>query len=159
MSEKNDKLNSRESALKALESLRMRLLDLTARNRLINFRHTKKGSLRIIDELPDQLVETLLSETEMSFLPVPEPTRDELIEAGYIQIDEETGQEVRLKKDPTAVEWAKTLGLSTNHEVPQASDDETEVDDKHSDTAIQTLLFPYELEVRLKSLLQTANRG
>ena len=31
------------------------MLDLTARNRLINFRHTKGASLRIIDELPDQL--------------------------------------------------------------------------------------------------------
>jgi len=156
MTEEKDNLSSRESVLKALESLRIRLLDLTARNRLINFRHTKKGSLRIIDELPDQLVETLLSETEMSFLPVPEPGRDELISAGYIQIDEETGQEVRLKKDLTAIEWAKHLGLSTNYEVPQVSDDDIDVDDKHSDTAIQTLLFPYELEVRLKSLLQTS---
>lgn len=50
--------------LNALERLRMRLLDLTARNRLIHFRHTKRGSLRIIDELPNQLVEKLLSETE-----------------------------------------------------------------------------------------------
>ena len=61
--------------LRALENLRLRLLDLTARNRLINFRHTKKGSLRIIDELPKQLVETLLTENEMRFRPVPEPTR------------------------------------------------------------------------------------
>ena len=32
---------NQEAALKALENLRKRLLDLTARNRLINLRHTK----------------------------------------------------------------------------------------------------------------------
>ena len=141
-------------ALNALENLRMRLLDLTARNRLINFRHTKNGSLRIIDELPDQLVETLLADTEMRFLPVPEPRRNELIAEGYIEIDEDTGQEVRLLKDPTAEEWAKHLGLATAYEVPTLST--AGEDEKHTDTAIQTLLYPYELEVRLKRLLQTS---
>ena len=143
-----------ESALRALKNLRMRLLDLTARNRLINFRHTKRGSLRVIDELPNQLAETLLAEAEMRFVPVPEPTREELIEAGYIEIELETGQEVRLLKDPSAEEWAKHLGLSTAYEVPEPSTDDTNT--KHSDTAIQTLFYPYELEARLKNLLQTA---
>ncbi|ESQ15934.1 MAG: DUF4011 domain-containing protein [Thiohalocapsa sp. PB-PSB1] len=45
-------------AHKALQDMRKRLLDLTARNRLINFRHTKNGSLRIIDGYPNQLAET-----------------------------------------------------------------------------------------------------
>jgi very-short-patch-repair endonuclease len=150
MSEKKNN----NTALKALENLRLRLLDLTARNRLINLRHTKGGTLRIIDELPDQLVEALLSEIEMRFLAVPEPTRDELIEAAYIDIDEETGQDVRLQKDPTALEWAKHLKLSTSYEVPQPSEDEPE--DKHTDNAIQTLFYPYELEARLKKLQQTS---
>lgn len=142
-------------AARALENLRMRLLDLTARNRLINFRHTKRASLRVIDELPDQLVEMLLADKELRFLAVPEPTREALIAAGYIAIDDETGQEVRLKKDPTAEEWAKHLGLSTDYAVPEPSDEA--VDARHTDTAIQTLLYPYELETRLKNLLQTAN--
>ncbi|MFQ5597648.1 MAG: DUF4011 domain-containing protein [Nitrospiria bacterium] len=142
------------AAPKALENLRMRLLDLTARNRLINFRYTKRGGLHIIDELPDQLVETLLAETEMRFLPVPEPSRDELVQAGYIKIDDETGLEIRLRKDPSAEEWAKHLGLSTDYEMPNPSEN---VDDhKHRDTAIQTLFYPYELEARLKKLFQTA---
>lgn len=149
MSEEQDK-----SAREALENLRMRLLDLTGRNRLINYRHTKTGSLRMIDELPDQLVETLLSDVEMRFLPVPEPTRNDLIKAGYIKIEEETRQEIHLRKDPTAEEWAKHLGLSTAYEVPKPTTDSREA--KHSDKAIQTLLYPYELETRLKSLLHTS---
>lgn len=141
-------------ALKALEHLRLRLLDLTARNRLINFRHSKKGSLRIIDELPDQLVETLFAETEMRFLPVREPTREELVAAGYIKIDEVTGQEIHLRKDPTAEEWAKRLGLATSYEMPKPKIEESAA--RHADRAIQTMLYPHELEARLKNLMQTA---
>ncbi len=147
--------SSREGALRALENLRMRLLDLTARNSLINFRHSKKASLRIIDEMPDQLVDTLLSDKEMCFTPVPEPTEKQLIEAGYIEVDEESGKVTVLKKDPTAEEWARYLGLQTSYEVPESNED-GETESKHSDNAIQTLLYPYEMENRLKGLLQTA---
>lgn len=141
-------------AHRALENLRMRLLDLTARNRLVNFRHTKRGSLRVIDELPNQLVETLLAETEMRFQAILEPTEEELIEAGYLEFDEEKQQLVRLRGDPTAEEWARQLGFATSYEVPEPAADEAS--DKHSDTAIQTLLYPYEMEARLKSLLQAS---
>ena len=74
----------------ALENLRLRLLDLTSRNRLINFKHTKRGSLRVIDELPNQLAETLLADTEMRFEAIPEPTEEELIAARYLEFDEDT---------------------------------------------------------------------
>jgi very-short-patch-repair endonuclease len=138
----------------ALENLRMRLLDLTARNRLINFRQTKSSSLRIIDELPNQLVETLMADTEMSFKAVPEPSKEELINAGYFELDKETHELVRLRNDPTAEEWAKKLGFVTSYEMPRSSSD---IDsEKHSDTSIQTLLFPYEMETRLKNLLRSA---
>ena len=142
------------TALKAMENLRIRLLDLTARNRLINFHHTKSASLRIIDELPNQLMETLLADTEMRFEAIPEPIEKKLVEEGYLQFDEETQQLVRLCNDPTATEWAKHLGFATSYEVPESS-----IEDgpgKHSDTAIQTLLYPYEMEGRLKKLLQKA---
>lgn len=141
-------------AITALENLRKRLLDLTARNRLLNFRHTKRGSLRIIDALPNQLVKTLLMETEIRFLPVLEPTSEELIAAGYIKINEKTGQEVPLLKYPTAEEWAKRSGYPTSYEIAKPSTDKH--DAKDAGTAIQTLLYPYELETRLKNLLQTA---
>ena len=142
-------------AFKALENLRMRLLDLTARNRLINFRHTKAGSLRVIDELPNQLVEALLADTEMRFKAISEPTEEELIAAGYLEFDEETQQLVRLRNnDPSSEEWAKHLGFATSYEVPGSFADDGS--GKHSDNAIQTLLYPYEMEARLKSLLHTA---
>jgi Protein of unknown function (DUF4011) len=69
-----DEAYGKDTALTALENLRQRLLDLTARNRLIHFRHTKGTTLRVIDELPDELAEMLLTEKELRFLSIPEPT-------------------------------------------------------------------------------------
>ena len=43
-----------------LEKLRKKLLNLSARNRLLNFKHTKSSSLRIIDEVPNQLFEKMI---------------------------------------------------------------------------------------------------
>ena len=73
---------NKQNALQTLENLRKRLLDLTARNRLINYRYTKNASLRVIDELPDQLVETLLSDVLMRFASIPEPTEQDLKVSG-----------------------------------------------------------------------------
>lgn len=52
--------NESKFAVISLEHLRKRLLDLTNRNRLLNFKHGKTGSIRVIDELPDQLFELFL---------------------------------------------------------------------------------------------------
>lgn len=147
----NEDQQTLSTALSSLENLRTRLLDLSPRNRLLNFRHSRTGNLRIIDELPDQLHEKLLSEQEVRFLPVPEPIPKELIDAGFIQIDQLTGQEIRIKKDPTAEEWARSLGLQTSYELPEPESRGFEPE-KHRDKAIQTLLFPYELETKLRDL-------
>ncbi len=83
----NEAQEAHGSTLTSLENLRARLLDLTTRNRLLNFGHAKTSRLRVIDQLPGQLSNSLLADSELRFLPVPEPTREELIQAGYIEID------------------------------------------------------------------------
>lgn len=138
-------------ALSALENLRTRLLDLSIRNRLLNYRHGRTGNLRIVDELPDQLHELLLSEQELRFLPVPEPTREQLVEAGYLQINPKTGQEEQSRKAPSAEEWACWLSIQTSYELPELYDSSA-TPQKHRDKSIQTLLFPYEMETRLRDL-------
>ncbi len=57
-----------------LEEMRTKLLDLSLRNTLLNFRHSEKSQahIRIIDELPDQLYEMLLLEKELIFKPLPD---------------------------------------------------------------------------------------
>ncbi|MFZ6007551.1 MAG: DUF4011 domain-containing protein [Nitrospirota bacterium] len=53
---------------KALLKVRQKLLDLSKRNRLLNFKETAR-SIRIIDELPDQVYKTLVTDTKaMSLL-------------------------------------------------------------------------------------------
>ncbi|MAU94965.1 MAG: hypothetical protein CMP81_03595 [Fulvimarina sp.] len=53
--------------------LREKLLDLTRRNGLLNFRHSRGGAfVRVVDELPDALLATL-RDGEMAFEPLPDP--------------------------------------------------------------------------------------
>lgn len=61
-----------------IESLRRRLLDLTLRNPLLNYKHTGRSQrlVRLIDELPDQLFERLESERQLRFQSLGAPTDD-----------------------------------------------------------------------------------
>jgi very-short-patch-repair endonuclease len=142
------------STISGLENLRTRLLDLTLRNQLVNFRHSKTNSLRIVDELPNKLIEYLLNDKEMQFKAIPEPLPGQLIKQKYIKIEKETGKQIKLQNKPTATKWAKHLGFDTSFEVP--SDSVESIEKKHADRLIQTLLFSHELETRLKKLRQKA---
>lgn len=62
-----------------LARLRKRLLDLTSRNKLLNYRHSKRGSLRAVDELPDQLFSRLMNNDKLIFKPVREPKKEEYL--------------------------------------------------------------------------------
>ena len=90
----------------------------------------------------------------MRFIPVPDPTRRQLIEAGHLEIDPDTDEE-KVVHEPSAKEWAEWLGLHTNYECPEVTSGQEE--EKHTDNAIQTVLFPDELETRLRSMRQKAN--
>ncbi|GAB3382576.1 DUF4011 domain-containing anti-phage protein Hhe [Azotobacter armeniacus] len=134
----------------SLEKLRSRLLDLSARNRLLNFSHARsKRFVRVIDELPDQLFAKLTEEKSMRFAAVPEPTEKQLLEHGYLQRDEATGLLSETGKLPGAEEWAARLGMASEHELPQAAPDVPDPR-KHADNTIQTLYYPAELEARLQ---------
>jgi len=97
----------------------------------------------------------LLSEEELRFQAIPDPTREELIQYGYIEIDSETGLDTRVKKDPAATEWARLLGYDTSYALPLPTiHGETRA--KHQDKIIQTLMFPSEMEARLRGLRNKA---
>lgn len=153
MTEDTQAVENNNFAFDSLQAIRNRLLDLTGRNRLLNFKYGKLGFIRVIDELPNQLAETILEGTEVTFIPIKEPTRDELVEFEYISINEE-GDDVKEKSEPTAKEWAKIQGFNTNYELPQFADSDS---DKHNDVNIQSLLFPRELEAKLRNIRTKAN--
>ena len=125
----------------ALERVRTRLLDLTLSNRLINFRHSKRSSLRVVDELPDVLWNRLCDGDELLFIPVPEPVP---------VADSATGSA------PTAKQHAETLGLASSFELPEppASGDKPKA--AHRDNKIQTLLYPSELDACLRTIASSA---
>src|SRR2546423_5307826 len=63
---------------KSIEELRKRLLDLSNRNRLLNFKFSDRSRthVRVIDELPDVLYGKLIDGKRLTFAALPEP-RDE----------------------------------------------------------------------------------
>src|SRR2546430_17595664 len=56
-----------------LDRIRTRLLDLTNRNKLLNFRHSNASSLRVVDASMDGAFQRLRDNEKISFEPVPEP--------------------------------------------------------------------------------------
>lgn len=58
-----------------LEQVRLRLLDLSGRNRLLNFKFSERSrtQVRFVDELPDQVFEELERGTKLTIASLPEP--------------------------------------------------------------------------------------
>lgn len=53
-----------------LEEARKRLLDLTMRNRLLNFRLTRARTVRVVDEIPREIYDILVLQ-EKAMWPAP----------------------------------------------------------------------------------------
>src|ERR1039457_3114011 len=87
-----------------LDRIRTRLLDLTNRNRLLNFRHSNVSSLRVVDVPVDSFFARLRDNDKFAFLPVPEP---EPLEGG---------------DGPTAKDYAEELGWNTSFDLDDAED-------------------------------------
>lgn len=140
----------------ALEGMRKKLLDLTSRNRLLNFPIQQKGSsLRFIDVDPDSLYSSLIEEKALKFHAVPQPSENQLVKFGYLVEDEETGELKRVKPDPDAKTWAQELGLPISYEfesLPVSGQRLGTVSD-----GAQVLLFAPEMEARLRNIRSKAN--
>lgn len=145
--------SSKKFAFDSLDSIRKRLLDLSGRNSLLNFRYPKTSCIRLIDELPDQIYEVLQKGAKFTFIPVAEPTERELINTGYIKINPQTNQRIT-SEYPSAEQWAKHLKLSTSYDLPEVSFNKLEL--KHQDTNLQTLFYAPELEARLRKIRTSA---
>lgn len=140
-----------------LERMRKRLLDLTGRNRLLNFpQRPSKTSLRTVDELPDELFAHLVNGRDLVFTPVPRPR-------GIPVPAEEPGDEDGLPlsgpgatkpRYPSAKDHAERLGLATSFDLPQPS--AQPLGDRHTDREIQTLHYPDDLEVILRKINSAA---
>jgi very-short-patch-repair endonuclease len=145
---------------KVLERLRTRLLDLTLRNRLLNFRYSAKSVIRVIDEVPSILFAKLISDRRMVFAPIPEPQLESYVEDDE-SISTETVADDKTENQPKKIRppvgtYARELGINTSYELlPKGNG---KVESKHSDSEIQTLLYPDDLEgvmARIYNLYRT----
>lgn len=131
-----------------LKRTRNKLLDLSIRNSLLNYRFSAKKNLQMTSVNPDHLAQTLNSGKAIYFCNVPEPEEAELIAAGYTLIDEETGD--YLKKDnPTAKAWAKYLNINTQNEY---IDDKAEQKKDEQVEELSTLMFQESMNGCLRNI-------
>jgi very-short-patch-repair endonuclease len=117
-----------------LERIRARLLDLTNRNRLLNFRHTPKSSLSIVGAFPDLVFDSLMEGESASFKPVPEPTTS--------------------GPKPKVVDYAQRIGLPTSVDLAEPGTLPA-VQGKRA-ARLQTLHYPKELEAILRRISYAA---
>jgi len=163
-----------------LEQTRRKLLDLTKRNRLINYkRPSKTRNLKIIDESPEFIYQHLVFEEEsFRFESIPEPKFDSQyfdlkekinsLEAS-IQLSSDEIIKKELKEEieqcknklnsieeevhvPVEVQ-AKRLGFPTSNQMPEILlENISNTEDKYIDDVLQTLHYPKELEKILKKI-------
>ena len=138
-------------SLGSLERIRQRLVDTSARNRLVHCRLDRKQVVRLVDELPDQVYERLSDDKPFDLSPVPAPSHQELLDEGYLVYDEITGECLR-NSYPNADVWARRHQINTDYALPGGTSDI--IDLGHADDRLQTLLFPEELDTRLDKLRQ-----
>lgn len=142
-------------SFESLLALRKKLLDLTNRNSLLNFKHPAGKCIRFVDELPNQVFADLTNGKIFQIEALKEPTEGELIDAGFVEMDDQGKVVV---KEPKPELWAKHLEINTSFDLPSPGDSGT-AKGKHNDRSLQTLLYPPNLEAvtqKLRSVAKTA---
>jgi hypothetical protein len=121
----------------ALAKLCLRLLDLTARNRLLNFKPGAGKSLALIDVSPEHLYrKPVEGNGGLVVVPVPEPKRSDW-----------TMQDGRLV-EPDVTEHAESLGINPSLELAAAG--------TSTNAMPRALYFPGPLERHLRKLAREA---
>lgn len=92
----------------SLKQLRLRLLDLTSRNRLLNFKSSAGKTIQIVNVYPNIVWDRVNDNQTLMVIPVPEPKRDEYIV--------EDGR----RQKPDVREHAKRLGINPSFELRQS---------------------------------------
>jgi very-short-patch-repair endonuclease len=150
-----------------LQRLRRRLLDLTANNTLLNYRHPKSSSLRIVDEVPAQVFERLVDNGHFSFAPLSEPPEERRGSGGpesheQLLLDASHDPRARAsaerrasqaRREARRLQRAAELGVNPSFDLPKVAISRQV---SHQDSKLQTLLFPEELEEQLRKMQRTA---
>lgn len=125
----------------ALEQLRLKLLDLTGRNRLINFKHTAGKSLQFVEGHPAAIYQKLVEANNkaiISVLGLPEPARKDWVDRNG-----------RLQR-PEPREWAKNVGVSAGYDISGAGEESDE-------SSVRALMYPDDLAKHCRKIEREAS--
>ena len=102
-----------------LEKIRTRLLDLTARNKLLNFRHPKTSCLRFVDTALDTVFQYLMEGNPFTVEAVPEP--DGLVRGSGGPLIDDAQEEDKIPAKDCAAElgWSTDFDLDSPDEPPR----------------------------------------
>jgi transcription elongation GreA/GreB family factor/very-short-patch-repair endonuclease len=123
----------------ALEQLRLKLLDLTGRNRLINFKHTPGKSLQFVEGAAASIYQRLVESSNRSsinILGLPEPSKSKWIERNG-----------RLQR-PDPKDWAKVSGIPTTYDIGTDGDSEQ--------SHVRALMYPDDLAKHCRKIEREA---
>lgn len=133
--------SGRLSIEEALAQLRLRLLDLTSRNRLLNFRHSTTKTIQVVDAVPTSVYDRLAENKTLRFVPVPDPHPNEYV------------KEPRRQK-PDVRDYAKTLGISTSFELRQRASNLPARGSEGS--TLRVLAYPEDLDRQCRHIAKEA---
>lgn len=114
-----------------LETARKNLLDMSLRNKLLNFKEYKRSTAKVVDEVPSQIYGRLvLDENSMSFLPSeehPEHQELEVLDEGEAVIIQEEGKFLCQVCDESRTGFTSQNGfldhLESHHDATVQSDE------------------------------------
>ena len=99
-----------------IETWKNKLIDLSRRNRLLNFRSTKVTTIKVVDEIPSEIFKSMAVENNsFHFLPKEEET-EELFEENVNRNDETHSKEFYEYDDDNLEEKHTDFNLQTNLE-------------------------------------------
>lgn len=142
-SETDDLFTGSLPILEALKKLRLRLLELTRRNRLLNFRHSPGKCIQFVDAQPNVVFHRLMEgiEKRILLLPIPEPHRNELINVAG-----------RLTK-PDAKDYAKKIGIDPSFDLAMDNNQ------ANNTKSLRALYYPEDLERYCRKLHREMKSG
>ena len=188
MSASSPDLTAHDAALEtrlaaSIDRWKRKLLDLTKRNRALNFRHQKVSTVAIVDEQPAEIFRQLyIREQQMRFKAAAERTDDQSSQPpAHPETSTESESTIDLWKPPatqtdvggvsltisvitsdgtTQVESDVPLSGFEEEDLPPASDfapyDPAVLDERHTDDWLQTTAMPDALDRSLRRLDEQA---
>jgi Cdc6-like AAA superfamily ATPase len=138
---KSKMIDSSSALLTALEQLRLKLLDLTGRNRLINFKHPIGKSLQFVEGSPEAIFQKLVEAQNNSSIKIfglPLPPQNTLVERNG-----------RLAR-PEPKDWARSVGIPLSYDISGAEDESEKTD-------VRALMYEDDLAKHCRKIEREAN--